>query len=340
MKYTGKKFRFVFITFFSFVITFPVISQGTESAAQKDTSDFFLLPILEVVFSQNVKWRPDYPSYFPPDGFVTHEKIELIELSNGDESFIVKYDKAGRLLEFPFFYNDSYAQINASYTETGALSRMTVTLKNYSSGESNQSDEKIVNITFPNNFLPFSQISPGGEFPPISIRYEDTVYHVFIFESPVFLTETWFDSEGNILFFCKASVNVDNGKWRIRAMELQDINGAQFVDFYFDSYGNITEIKIQDGVFISLYNENLPNYLRYNDLKYELFWDTQNVLQIIKASEFIDEIYTEYRYEYDFDDYGNWIKRRETAYIISSNLLVPDPSYSRGIWVRRIIYFE
>jgi hypothetical protein len=344
MKPFKAEYRLIIaVILFSLTITFPVVSQEANTW-QNQSEGFFLTPVLEILFSQNLRWRPDWPSYIPPDGFVIHEgneKYQLIELSNEDYNFSVIYDRTGRLLEFPYFYSDSYAVIKASYTENGALSEMNVAIKNYSfSDENSLSEIKIINVNFPFNFLPYSAMSPGGAFPPIKISFEESVYHVFIFESPLFLTETWYDEEGNILFFSNALVDVDENRWRIRAMEIQDTNDIYFIDYYFDSYGNTTEIKLSGNVFNSLYNGNMPNYWRYNDQKYELSWDTQNILRIIKASEFIDGIYCEYRYDYDFDINGNWINRQEIAYIMTSNLLVTDPSYSRGIWTRRIVFFE
>jgi hypothetical protein len=333
---------------FSLILTSPVFPQETEAenTGQISSSDFFLLPILEVIFSQNIKWRPDWPLDLPPDGFTVHKesgKYEIIDLSGANESFTVKYDREGRLLEFPYFYFDGYAEIKAVYSVTGALSGMNVTFKNYSSvnkDENSGSEDKKLDITFPEDFLPYNGISPGGAFPEIRVKFNDTLFHVYIFESPVFLSETWFDYEGNMLFFCKADVNVENSAWRISSMEIQETDTALFIDYSYDSYGNITQIKLMNALFLSLFNENMPSYWRNYSQQYELFWDTQNLLTVLKAKSLDDDIYTEYRYEYDFDNEGNWVTRRETAYIIISNLLAPSPSYSRGIWNRRIVYFD
>jgi hypothetical protein len=123
-------------------------------------------------------------------------------------------------------------------------------------------------------------------------------------------------------------------------MEIQDTVGALFIDYFYDSYGNMTQIKSFDALFLSLYIENMPSYWRNYSQQYELFWDTQSLLTVLKVKSLDDDIYTEYRYEYDFDNEGNWINRKETAYIIISNLLAPSPSYSRGVWNRRIVYFD
>lgn len=345
MKIIRNGRRLVVIVLF-FIVIFPAVSQekGAGDKDQKESQDFFLLPILEIVFSQNVKWRPDWPVDIPPDAFVVsreNREYEVIELSNETDSFVIRRDRQGRLLEFPFFYDDKYAVVKPDYAASGVLSKMNVTIKNYSSaGESEQSDEMNIDITFPDNFYPYSELSPGGAFSPLSVSIDDAPYYIFIFESPVFISETWFDSGGNMFFYCKASVNAYNGTWRIRTMEIQNEGGALFIDYFFDSYGNITEIKSNNGLFMSLCSEYMPVYWRTDDVEYELFWDTQNILQIIKASELIDNYYTEYRYEYSFDNFGAWIKRQEAAYINNYNLLLTNPSYSRGIWNRRIVYFE
>jgi hypothetical protein len=58
----------------------------------------------------------------------------------------------------------------------------------------------------------------------------------------------------------------------------------------------------------------------------------------VKVTDENGEFLNEYRYDYEFDDLGNWTKRLETAYVIQHDLLTPNPLYSRGFWNRRITY--
>jgi hypothetical protein len=195
-----------------------------------------------------------------------------------------------------------------------------------------------LNINFPSGFLPYSALSLGGGFPPLSVTVDDTAYFVFIFESPLFLTETWFDSDGNMTLFSKAQTIVDKGEWRIRSLQIHDESGIYFIDYYHDSYGNVTEIRSDDRVISAFYRDNLPRYRIVNALRYEFHWDTQGILTAVKGLGENDYLFAEYRYGYDQDTAGNWVSRRETAYIFQYELMAPNLSYSRGIWNRRIVY--
>lgn len=332
------------------LITFPVLSQEAEES--KGTPDFLLIPIFETAFSGSLRWRPDWPADIPPDGFAllkNSKQPAVIELFNETENFTVKRDSDGRLVEFPFFLIDGYAMVESSYTVEGALQNMSVSVKNFASQDSDaQSEEKTWDVEFPADFLPYSDLSPGGTFPPLKITSDEDVFYVFIFESPSFLTETWYDGEGDMLVFCKAVISND-GEWRVTSLQIHEsqpdasqtdegsplADNLRFEDYYFDSYGNITEIRLDDMVFSAVYMDNRPCLWR-NDLQYELQWDTQGILTVIKASGESEDLNIEYRYEYERDTSGNWVKRQEIAFKDRFGLLAPQPSFSRGIWNRRI----
>ena len=335
------------------LIALPLAAQDAEEP--KQPQDFLLIPILETVFSGDPRWRPDWPIDIPPDGFSLKKGNKLpavIELFNETENFVVRRDN-GRLIAFPFFYANGYAAVQAAYSADGALQKMTVSIKNYASQDSEgETEEKIWNIAFPAGFLPYSDLSPGGPFPPLKITSDEDVFYVFIFESPAFLTETWYDSEGEMIVFCKALVNLEGKTWRIRSLQIQEpqadlpqtdegsppaVSGLRFEDYYFDSSGNISEIRLTDKVFSAVFRGGLPGYWRH-DFQYELQWDTQGILNVVKTAGEPEDSYLEYRYEYQYDAAGNWVKRQETAFNIRVNLLVPQPSSSGGTWNRRIVY--
>lgn len=361
------------------LIALPAVSQDTASskdAASKDAAssgddgsktgpDFFLLPILETVFSGELRWRPDWPDDIPPDAFSLsrespslEEKPQVIEISNDDFKFAVRRNSDGRLVEFPLFLENGYAKVEAAYAETGALVNMQVSFfaaQNPSEDGASPKDGadssavkdpsaiddpsaaegKIWNIEFPAGFLPYSELSPGGSFPPIKITSEESDFYLFIFESASFLTETWYDSESEMLVFCKANVSRGNHSWRVRSLQIHDESGVRFIDYNFDSYGNTTGVRFQDKNFSALYREDRPVYWQTPGLRYELQWDTRGGLTVVKAAGESEDLNAEYRYEYEMDN-GNWVKRLETALKDKFGLLTPQPSFSRGVWNRRI----
>jgi len=250
-------------------------------------------------------------------------------------------------LEFPFFYEDGYAKIKLDYSPSGAVQTMNIEFKKLSAQEeeSESDEEEAWVITFPPDFLPYSELSLGGSFPVINVSSDDSDYFVFIFESPLFLTETWYDSEGNMLVFCKASVNTRNGAWRIRSLQIHGESGVNFEDRFFDSSGNITEIRLssdgaEDRKVLALYRDSMPVFWQCDDFTYELQWDRRGVLTVIKAWDGTGGFDTEYRYGYDMNAFGSWVKREEAAYRVQFDLLTPQPSYSRGIWTRRLEFFQ
>jgi len=340
-----KKKIIFFLTLF-LLTAFSAMPQDAKTDTQDeqkdgDAWDFFLLPLLETVFSGNINWCPDWPADIPPDAFLTdgNRKARIIELSNEADTFLLRRNSEGRLLEFPFFYKYGYAKVTAVYSASGCVSAMTVSIKNFASQDGGeQAEEETWDINFSADFLPYSELSTGGSFPPVTVTSGDTVYFVFFFESPAFLTETWYDKDGNMLVFCKAPVYVENGAWRITSMQIFESPDPRFIDYFYDSYGNISQVHSDDSVLSAIFTENRPVFWQDTDLQYEFQWDNRRVLSVTRASGETEDLFTEYRYEYQFDSFGNWIKRSETAYRIQFGLLTPQPLYSRGAWNRRIVF--
>jgi hypothetical protein len=350
MKYNlGKRkvlyFLLIFITS-GYVFAQKTTSEKTE---EKSSWDLLLIPILETVFKGDVEWRPDWPSDVPCDGFlISHGNTfaRVIELSNGKENFILSRNNEGRITEFPFFQTDRYIIVKIDYNTDGMLKRMNLEYKNYASAEDNdgntadKSEEKPMIIDFKPEFFPYSEFSPGGAFPVITVTSDDSQNFVYLFESPLFMTETWYDGDGNLLVYSKADTYVINGAWRVNSLQIHSADDIQFVDYFYDTYGNITEIRLEDSVFSALYADKRPIYWHLSDFYNELHWDTQGLLTFIRVYEPEEnELINEFRYKYQNDAIGNWVKRFEIAYIFQYGLLAANPPSGRGTWNRRIVYF-
>jgi hypothetical protein len=337
--------KFVFPVLFIFLV-FPVFSQDDSSQDQEVIEDFFLIPILENVFSKQVNWHPGWPDFLPPDGFtvlLSGNRPQTIELSNDDESFTVRRDSGGNLLEFPFFYSGGYGNVETVYKD-GAPSTMKITLIPFSSSDDdssggNSAGGDIVNVTYPEGFIPYSELSPGGAFPPIKIDYNNSVFYVYIFETPGFLTETWYDEQANMIAYCKALTYVDRGAWRITSIQAREDEDERFTEYFYNAYGNVAAFMFGETlVSRAVYRGNVPVYWQSYDLEYNFQWDARDSLVNVNVTDGDGEFLNEYRYSYEFDSLGNWTKRLETAYIFQYNLLIPNPLYSRGAWNRRITY--
>ena len=304
---------------------------------------FYLLPLIETAFSGSLAWRPDWPANIPVDAFSLSngEKRPLgITLSNNTTSFNFTRDSEGRLTEFPFFLPNEYLQIEAVFSASGALQHMNIT------------GETVWNVEFPDNFLPFSEISLGGAFPMITVNREGETFFVFIFESPFFLTESWYDAQGGFIGFNQARVvheNLANSSadsrniWRIHSMEIRDAQGIHEEKFFYDSTGNISEIRSRAGVFSALYRGGRPVFWRLRDgSSHALQWNGQGLL--VRKRNTMAELHPgrpyEYRYTYETDTLGNWTQRNVVEVIDTFGLLVPRPSYEEHNWSRVIRFFD
>ena len=216
-KLSNKSKIFVFVIYF-FIILIPLpCEENNINAENTFLSDFYLIPVLETAFYKNIFFRPDWPFDIPPDSFMVSandKRFDSIEIYNEDISYIVKYDNIGRLIEFPHFFQGKYAVIKVEYSENGSVTDINILL--YEGESQNIKDYK---ITFPVDFLPYSDFSPGGSFPPVTVTLDDKTFYVFIFETISFLTETWYDNDGNMLVFCKAVIEQIEKSWRVRSFQ-------------------------------------------------------------------------------------------------------------------------
>jgi len=329
----------VFVLFiFSAALPFHAAAQFQVANETAETGygpvEFYLLPLIEATFSGNLPWRPNWPANIPPDAFSLSngEKIPLnITLSNNITSLNFTRNNDGRLSSFPFFLPDRYLKVEASFSESGALQNMNITC------------QAIWNIEFPAGFFPFSEISPGGAFPMITVNRDDSTFFVFIFESPAFLTETWYDYQGNLIGFARAAITRENRErniWRIRSMQIRDALGIHEEEIFHDSAGNISEIRSRAGVFSAFFRGSRPVFWQPQEgLHYDLQWDGRGLLVRKSITRETPGQPHEYRYIYELDNLGNWTSRSVIEMIDVFGLLVPRPSYEENFWAREINKF-
>jgi hypothetical protein len=347
----------------------PPPAQETDTAAAATPVVFSLIPLLEAAFSGELYWRPDWPVDIPPDGFaLVGEKNGpprgslMLTLINETESFSFSRDSAGRLTEFPYFSRNDYLKIKAAYDSSGAIVSLKVSApvpagddKTGDAAVSSENDSapakaaeeknarQIWDVEFPPDFFPYSDYSPGGVFPPVKVSSEDAAFFVVLHESPVFLSETWYDGEGNTLAHFKAPVRVDNGAWRVLSLQTWDAAGARGEDYFFDSGGNISEVRSQAGTFSALYRDKRPLYWnRQPDsegaaARSSLQWDEGGFLLYLRFEDTAPALPVEYHYEYERNAAGYWIKRRDIAIIAHFGVFAPRLERT---WTRRIGFAE
>jgi hypothetical protein len=365
----------------------PADSAANGVQAESGPGIFPLLPLMEAVFSGESRWRPDWPEDFPPDAFSLSGSVNsaggdsapsgkalVVELSNGTDSYTFRRDSAGRLLEFPFFSSKGLMKASAAYDDSGALRGLQiVTLAAASAADSPAADgtnaasadsaaggETAWNIIFPQGFLLFSD-NPGGDFPPLQVSSNGTIFFVLVHESPLLLTETWYDAQGNMTAFFKAPLMESGGRSFVQSLQTLDASNPEGAlwrneDYFFDSGGNTSEIRSETGVFSALYQNKRPRYWKRQIAaagekpqvsRLALQWDARWLLVNMRS---VDEPVSvdgtadgtvsapaEFRYEYELDAGGNWVKRRDVEVISQFGVFIPMPGKT---WIRNISFTE
>jgi hypothetical protein len=335
---------------------FPSFLPGED----QDLFPFPAAPLLEIIAAGKPAWRPDWPEDFPPDAFsLTSGQALSLTLDNGSGPITLGSDPEGRLREFPFFLNGAFIQVRAGYDPSGGLQSL-------SAG----SPENSWRFDFPQAVSPESFV-PGDA--PVLVNRGGVRYFVLFLETGSALSETWYDGEGNFLAYYKALIRRDGPRWRIRSLEFHREEEPYREDYDVDNADNITGVSSPRGDFTALYRDGLPRYWERRPVpvnagsgpdaealpdtgspappapepagspeameegpgNFVLQWDENSLL--VEKRTLRGETGGEFRYEYERDHRGNWVKRRELEMVDRSGVRVP---LFRRELVRRMVYSE
>ncbi|MCL2472471.1 MAG: hypothetical protein FWF26_02230, partial [Treponema sp.] len=172
--------------------------------------------------------------------------------------------------------------------------------------------------------------------------------------------ETWYDEDGNALGIYGYFLQEIGKDKRIASIRDYTVSGdTGLTERYFDSRNFLTELDGPEGIFRVLYfHVYLPRYWErhqregynggdgnsaaYNAVwgNFSLQWDDGGSLVRI-TRELSGEVQSaddpvDYRYEYNLDEKGNWIERKEIRMIRRFGFLVPVP----GITIKRTLEYK
>jgi YD repeat-containing protein len=186
--------------------------------------------------------------------------------------------------------------------------------------------------------------------PPVRVEYGERLYHVLFSGGIQEIAETWFDPWGIFSAYFKGRIgplSVSNGPgpgdarteppWRILGLAsrpLEPLRGS----IHYESGGNISESSGEYGSFSAIYGKaGRPLRRSWDGRDFSLQWDQRGLLvrQRDLGGDETGAFPVDFRYDYEFDSWGNWIRRRETALFRIGDLLLP--GYGRDL-VRRIVY--
>ncbi|MDR2534495.1 MAG: hypothetical protein LBD29_00505 [Treponema sp.] len=311
-------------------------TEASESEPEETTDPpelFPLGPILVSSLQKAVPWGPDWVLTMPPDGFRVSSGLAVsITLSIDEETYQVRWNDNGSLKEFPFVLPGGFVQIQCRFKSSGGLQGLVIS----ASDQAWQVD-----------FI-------GNQEDPLSlarITTGDAVYFAGIHYDPINISETWYDPEGTVLANFTSRSYYAGKAPRFLTLTSRQAEEEETTDwYYYDSFGNISEIRRADRVFSALYTqEQRPRYWKQERItgsdadiaktfeNYTLQWNEQGLLvRISETSSSGEQEAADIRYEYTLDAQGNWTERREIRMTSQLGVLAPVP----GGTVRRVISYK
>jgi hypothetical protein len=188
----------------------------------------------------------------------------------------------------------------------------------------------------------FPELPPSPE--PAKVQCGEAVFYVLFNGGGGWIAETWYDPWGSFAAYFKTLLGSEpaGGVRRVLGLEGEGYNR----DCRYESGGNLSECSGDQGYFSALYDaRGRPRY-RISGRSYGLQWDEEGRLADMRdlsplsAAVSVPEGSGEpasFRYEYELDSRGSWIRRREISLFLRGNLLLPE---RMGETVRRIDYRE
>jgi hypothetical protein len=262
---------------------------------------FIIAPILETISTGNVFWRPDWPPEIPPDAFtLNHGRASLIKINAGGVEYGIRRDGEGRLTEFPH-PSGGLAAVKVRYGPEGEISGIDAI-----PAESGQSPWTVL---FSRDFF-----APGTES-LVRAGRDGVDFFAVVEETGSGVCETWYDAEGRALAYAVTSVQ-DYGGRRIRSIEIRDASGIHGETCHFEGGGRVSLVERGSVRAAAAYGRQ-PLYWDFTDSpegegegidrRFSLQWDENGFLARMHGSG------GDFRYSYDSDERGNWIRRRETV---------------------------
>jgi len=275
-------------------------------------------------------WQPDWPFYIAPDAFrVNYGEVKSITISGDvlgagteeETEIVFRFNSRFQAEEFPFLLNNEIVRISVNYSHEEPFHIEEMHIAASSS-------------TWELSFLEYRNSYPYL----IRVFREGFWYFVSFGRGVSGLLETWYDEEGNPLaVFGYSLINI-SGSFRINQI-YNYFSGGTERQYHYNSYNLVSFLFSPDGIYdILYYREGLPRYwdrqpFNFDDEwmgLYSFQWDGEDNLVRVHGGN------TDHRYEYVFDERGNWIERRETRMILMNGLLIPQS----GNVLTRILEYE
>ena len=309
------------------LLCFALFSQETEPGFDSQllteetppVKTFPLALILENAdYARAGTWQPDWPPDFPPDAFrLAAPDWISITVNTGQGQYTLNRDRLH--FQYPCVFEDALIQVRLDYLTDDEGN----TLLKYAELE---------------NIAEIEVIEYLNNDPYLLRLYREDYFFIYLQYGTGIIIESWFDREG--IFLEQYEYHKLYGEEGISSITKYSDN--EEITRSFDSRFLVTRI-LGDGLQLTAtyYRDYLPRYwsrefLIGNGIQRLIFqWDENELLVGSNNYSFFGE-FTDSRYEYTFDERGNWIERRELRMAESIGIMVPVP----GATITRIIDYS
>ncbi|MDR0400951.1 MAG: hypothetical protein LBH51_08420 [Treponema sp.] len=216
-------------------------------------------------------------------------------------------------------------------------------------GESDAPEEIRWSVLFPSPQFP--GLPPVRE--PAKVQCGESVFYALFSGGGDWIAETWYDPWGHFAAYFRTRLGPGDpsaGDRPENPRPILRVEGAGCNGEYrYESGGNLSESSGDRGFFSALYGERGRPLYWTAERRYGLQWNEEGRLTAMRdldsapAADALPGAENSrgppaaFRYEYESDSRGNWIRRREIALFLRGNLLLPEYMVET---VRRIEYPE
>jgi hypothetical protein len=288
-------------------------------------------------------WRPDWPFELPPDAFkVLDGELSRASIVGEGYSLNLAFGPDGRVEEFPFMLTGVMTQVSLEYNDAMEVRELTLAFP------SREEQRLTASVGLPGEEpWKIEFLEHRDSLPVLGRGFRlNTWYFIFITWGPNEISESWYDVAGNFLgaySFPFANIGQDR---RIRAVQDFSASGRD-MEFHFDSRGLVTETAGVNGFFnVHYFREDLPRYWERRPVtgdspgtgNFSFQWDLNGILLRITGDQSANRDSLpaiDLRYEYSFDEWGNWVERREIRMVRALGHLVPTQG---TVFIRNLEY--
>jgi YD repeat-containing protein len=239
------KFPVIPLVCMALLLPFPL--SGQEAVQDKGEAEisgegpvfFPVYALLSALGTAELRWRPDWPVTMPPDAFIVENgRPRSVTIMTDSGELRAARDQNGSPLDFPFFFQGDFVQVHVDFAEPIGIRSLTI-----------DDPPGPWNIDFPEGDDPalrIARISQGDDF------FFGAIQETLAGDTPGGI-ETWYDRDGNPLaVFTFRFTRDGQGILRVH----HDAGGETTEEQYWDSFGNISGIVSDGGVFSAVYTRD------------------------------------------------------------------------------------